>query len=72
MLLGFSEKLNGDVKMACTENHCKVCDHEWFSNIVKEVCPRCKSPEVKDGIRLIQRFYDEYPPEECENLREED
>ena len=47
--------------MACMENKCTQCDHEWFDNEVRTVCPKCHAPEMAGGKRIILRYFDEQP-----------
>ena len=32
--------------MSCMEHVCRECDHEWFDNYPRGICPKCGSHEV--------------------------
>lgn len=49
--------------MACMDNYCTRCGHEWMDNVIQTICSQCQSHERENSQLIIRRRFDEFPGE---------
>ncbi len=49
--------------MACMDNYCTRCGHEWMDNEVQTICSSCDAYMRENGQQIIRRHFEEPPGE---------